>query len=63
MTGVVAANAYLGERSHLNVMVEGVKEPVSVAAQNAERLKNAHESGERVWLSWPADAMVLLPPE
>jgi spermidine/putrescine ABC transporter ATP-binding subunit len=61
--GTVAANAYLGERSHLNVMVDRLKEPVSVAAQNAERLKNAHESGEVVHLSWPDDTMVILPRE
>ncbi|HEY1710871.1 MAG TPA: ABC transporter ATP-binding protein [Rhizomicrobium sp.] len=61
--GTVAANAYLGERSHLNVQVEGCKEPVSVAAQNADRLKTAHANGETVYLNWPADAMVILPRE
>ncbi len=61
--GTIAANAYLGERSHLNVTVAGFGEPVSVAAQNADRLKNAHESGETVYLSWPMDAMVILPRE
>jgi spermidine/putrescine transport system ATP-binding protein/putrescine transport system ATP-binding protein len=60
LKGAIAANAYLGERSHLNVMVSGLPEPVSVAAQNAERTRNAHESGETVYLSWPADAMVVL---
>jgi len=59
--GTVAANAYLGERSHLNVTVEGLQEPVSVAAQNVERLRNTHERGEVVYLSWPSEAMVVLP--
>jgi spermidine/putrescine ABC transporter ATP-binding subunit len=61
--GTVTANAYLGERSHLNVLVEGCKEPVSVAAQNADRLKTTHANGEAVYLNWPADAMVILPRE
>jgi spermidine/putrescine transport system ATP-binding protein/putrescine transport system ATP-binding protein len=61
--GTVSANAYLGERSHLNVTVAGFGEPVSVASQNADRLKSTHESGEAVYLSWPTDAMVILPPE
>jgi spermidine/putrescine ABC transporter ATP-binding subunit len=53
--GKIAAAAYLGERSHINVMVEGLKEPVSVAAQNA-----AQAGGETVYLSWPPEAIVLL---
>jgi spermidine/putrescine transport system ATP-binding protein/putrescine transport system ATP-binding protein len=61
--GTIAANAYLGERSHLNVTVAGLDEPVSVAAQNADRLKTAHVAGESVVLSWPTDAMVILPRE
>lgn len=61
--GTVAANAYLGERSHLNVVVDELKEPVSVAAQNADRLTTAHASGEAVFLSWSKDAMVILPRE
>jgi ABC-type Fe3+/spermidine/putrescine transport system ATPase subunit len=61
--GTVAANAYLGERSHLNITVPGFAEPISVASQNAERLKTTHESGEAVYLAWPTDAMVILPPE
>jgi spermidine/putrescine ABC transporter ATP-binding subunit len=56
--GTVAASVYLGERSHFNVMVEGLKAPVSVAVQNA-----AHASGEMVYLSWAPEAMVILPGE
>jgi spermidine/putrescine transport system ATP-binding protein/putrescine transport system ATP-binding protein len=64
LSGKIAAAAYLGERSHFNVMVEGLKEPVSVAAQNAARLgKAAFHGGETVYLSWPPDAMVILPRE
>jgi len=54
--GTIAASVYLGERSHFNVMVEGLHAPVSVAAQNA-----VHAGGDVVFLSWPSDAMVILP--
>jgi spermidine/putrescine transport system ATP-binding protein/putrescine transport system ATP-binding protein len=63
VSGTISANAYLGERNHLNVVVAGLKEPVSVASQNAERLHQGFTGGETVCLSWAKDAMVILPPE
>jgi spermidine/putrescine ABC transporter ATP-binding subunit len=61
VTGTMAANAYLGERSHFNVVVPGVAEPVSIAAQNTGGLSTTHAPGETVHLSWSTDAMVILP--
>ena len=61
--GTIAASAYLGERNHINVMVEGVKEPVSVAEQNQDRDGVHHRAGDIVHLSWAPDAMVILPRE
>ncbi len=59
--GTVAAQAYLGERSHFNIMVAGLKEPVSVAAQNIGRDETSgHTGGETVYVSWLAEAMVIL---
>jgi spermidine/putrescine transport system ATP-binding protein/putrescine transport system ATP-binding protein len=63
VSGTVAANAYLGERSHMNITVAGLAEPVSVASQNAERLHTGLSNGDTVCLSWAKDAMVVLPPE
>ena len=53
----------LGERSHLNVTVAGLSEPVSVASQNTDRLRSTYNTGDAVTLSWPTDAMVILPRE
>ncbi len=56
IVGKIGAAAYLGERSHLQVVVPGLKEPVAVAAQAA------HEhTGTDVSLSWPTEAAIVLP--
>ncbi len=36
--GTVIAAAYLGERSHYTIAIRGRDEPVSVSAQNAEKI-------------------------
>ena len=60
--GVVTAAAYLGERSHYTITVDGMKEPVSVAAQNTGKIvARGHAPGDIVHLSWPNDAVVVLP--
>ena len=62
VSGTVAAAAYLGERSHYNVAIAGRDEPVSVSAQNAEKIvTRGHAPGDTVYLSWAADAVVILP--
>jgi spermidine/putrescine ABC transporter ATP-binding subunit len=60
--GKVAAAAYLGERSHYNITVEGRSAPVSVAAQNAGKT-DGHANGDTVFLNWSPDAVVVLPAE
>ena len=58
----MTAAAYLGERSHYNIAVDGVNEPVSVAAQNAGKfVTRGHAPGDVVHLSWSPDAVVVLP--
>jgi spermidine/putrescine transport system ATP-binding protein/putrescine transport system ATP-binding protein len=59
--GTIAASAYLGERNHINVMVDGIGEPVSVAEQNRAHAAPHHGTGDVVYLSWAPDAMVILP--
>ena len=62
LRGNVAAAAYLGERSHYNIAIAGRAEPISVAAQNAEKIvTRGHAPGDTVYLSWAADAVVVLP--
>ena len=53
--------AYLGERSHFYVRLEGREQPVAVSAQNARRLMNGIGDQQRpVWLCWPNDSVILL---
>ncbi len=62
--GQVGAEAYLGDRSHYYVQVAGHPRPIAVANQNMVRsLDNSEVRGRAVWLSWPAEAAILLPVE
>jgi len=58
--GSVSAAAFLGERSHYFVKVEGLSEPIAVAVQNSATT-SGHAVGDAVHLSWSADALVVLP--
>lgn len=59
--GTVDDTAYLGDRSHFYVRINGVEKPVAVSAQN---LNPSHVFGTdnegQVWLNWADDAAVLL---
>lgn len=60
--GVMQTSAYLGDRSHYYVSVDGVDKPLAVAAQEVDpTLSEALESNVKVWLTWADDALVLLP--
>jgi hypothetical protein len=52
-------SAYLGDRSHYYVRIDGVENPVAVSAQNldTEQLFGQGHRGQ-VWLSWTNDAIV-----
>ena len=59
--GVLDNAAYLGERSHFYVRVDGIEQPVAVSAQNAKRvLENVGDQRRPVWLCWPNDSVILL---
>ena len=61
VTGFMQAAAYLGDRSHYYVTVEGREAPIAVAAQNAQRqLAVVGEHHEKVWLTWQNDSALLL---
>ena len=60
--GRMGPSAYLGDRSHFYVYLEGRSEPVSVALPNLARSLDRIRGVDReVWLTWPEDAAVLLP--
>ena len=62
--GTLDTAAYLGERSHFYVRVDGVDQAVAVSAQNANRkLEGFGDQQRPVWLCWPDDAVVLLAAE
>jgi spermidine/putrescine ABC transporter ATP-binding subunit len=62
LQGRLTTRAYLGDRNHYYVEVEGLEKPLAVAAQNAKRNgAQSNLAGPTVWVSWPADATVLLP--
>ncbi len=60
--GSIQAAAYLGDRSHFYVHVDGREAPVAVAAQNAQRVLESvdPDKHETVWLTWDEDSALLL---
>jgi spermidine/putrescine ABC transporter ATP-binding subunit len=61
LAGRIDAEAYLGDRSHYLVDIAGLKDPIAVALQNAERASERGDPrGRAVWLTWPAEAAILL---
>lgn len=59
--GVIENAAYLGDRSHFYVSVEGCDKPLAVAAQEVRAdLGQSLDRGVPVWLSWASDSLVLL---
>jgi len=61
VSGVLDNAAYLGERSHFYVRIEGLENPVAVSAQNVRRLLDGIGDQQRpVWLCWPSDSVILL---
>ena len=62
--GRMGPSAYLGDRSHFYVYLDGRDEPVSVALPNlAKSLDRISGAGQDVWLTWSDEAAVLLPRE
>ena len=60
--GIVKTAAYLGDRSHFYVTVDGSDKPFAVAAQEAEiSPTQSLDSGTAVWVRWPDGALMVLP--
>ena len=59
--GVLETAAYLGDRSHFYVSVEGCSKPVAVASQETQiAQERALSRGTPVWLNWSEQSIVLL---
>lgn len=55
-------SAYLGDRSHYFVQVDGLKSPLAVSTQNADAIAASElADGADLWLSWSDDALLVLP--
>jgi len=62
--GVMKAAAYLGDRSHFFVSVDGCEKPLAVAAHEMDSADEALlKRDDAVWLSWAKEAVILLPRE
>ncbi len=63
--GRIGPSAYLGDRSHFYINLEGRSLPVAVASQNMERISERISGGsdQQVWLTWSQESVFLLPPE
>ncbi|MEQ9260908.1 MAG: ABC transporter ATP-binding protein [Roseovarius sp.] len=59
--GTLQNAAYLGERSHYFVKLDGLESPVAVSAQNRFDGELLASEGGDVWLSWRDSAAVILP--
>lgn len=59
--GVVRAAAYLGDRSHFYVTVDGLEKPIAVAAnEGALGSEERLNEGMPVWLHWSDSSVILL---
>ena len=61
VAGRMGPAAYLGDRSHFHVMLDGRELPVAVAVQNASAASTERDASDQpVWLSFSSDSVVLL---
>ena len=58
--GTLDTLAYLGERSHYYIKIDGKDEPVSVSTPNFARAGGEQASGAPMWLSFNPEAIVVL---
>jgi ABC-type Fe3+/spermidine/putrescine transport system ATPase subunit len=59
--GKIVTIAYLGDRRHYYVSVEGRAKPIAVAAQEVKmRTDPSLGEGKDVWLTWSNDSLMLL---
>ena len=60
--GTLENAAYLGERSHFYVRIDGLDRPVAVSAQNRAGSSLSAGQSSPVWLRWDDSSVVLLTP-
>lgn len=61
LAGIVESTAYLGERSHLQVRVAGLEQPLSVSTQNNIVAADTRlGEGQPVWVRWNDESLIVL---
>ncbi|MCZ4353536.1 ABC transporter ATP-binding protein [Roseovarius aestuarii] len=60
VSGFLQNAAYLGERSHFYVTIDGVERPVAVSSQNINGSGTGFDQPRKVWLNWRKDVAVVL---
>ena len=61
MAGTVLTTTYMGERRQHYIGINGKSDPVAVSISNQRRTAmHDLDQGQKVWLSWPDDAYVVL---
>ena len=60
--GKISNAAYLGERSHFYINIEGKADPIAVSSPNFHRNTGNPDAsnGSSMWLSWSPDSVVIL---
>ena len=62
--GVMKTAAYLGDRRHFYVAVDGCENPLAVAAPGSTMdVSTDFDRNSTVWVSWSEESLVLLPRE
>lgn len=60
--GKVHASAFLGDRAHVYINIEGRSEPILTAMPNlGGRASRMGDEEQEVWLSWADESVILLP--
>ena len=61
MQGVIKNTAYLGDRRHFYVAVQGCEKPLAIAAQEVQETgSQSFDQESPVWISWTDDSVILL---
>jgi ABC-type Fe3+/spermidine/putrescine transport system ATPase subunit len=61
-SGTIKTSAYLGDRNHFYVSIDGCEKPLAVAAADEDDNSDQPMAREStVWISWNKEALILLP--
>ncbi len=60
--GKLSTSAYLGDRTHFFVTIDGCEEAIEIASQESGLSSDQSlERGGKVWISWAENSLIVLP--